>query len=321
MTKKKLVQFGIVGALVVILAAGGFWAYKKGHLFGKADVLSVAPVNLTATIPGLADDVNYRHWAYTYIDAVFKTKTDIEEDETQTIMSNYPDLLFRPSAPVSRDQAAVYIARALNIPKCGSNCPVSFADVPRDYWAYPYIEALYQGGYIDGYGYAGANWNPSEKANVGFFRKIFDRANLPFDNPPGKDWDYYTYLTRDKMASLIAYNLELPGDEPYPSVYLQWDFPESEEAGFDFGYEVWREEQFPSYEDRGPQLFYVYDPPEQGLEEASDFGMFYDKDIKNEDTPPSKNWAGWYTYTVYLFNRDGEYSAPAVVSIYIDGYN
>lgn len=104
------------------------------------------------------------------------------------------------------------------------------------------------------------------------------------------------------MAAYMAFNAKLLGESPYPSVYLQWNFPSDASAGFDFGYEVWRSD--PS----NPEftLQYTQDPPEEGMEEASDLGMFYDKSVAPSQT---------YTYKVLLMNRAGDYSNPGQVSI------
>ncbi len=66
-------------------------------------------------------------------------------------------------------------------------------------------------------------------------------------------------------------------------------------AGFDLGYEIWRYDPVTAEY----SLVYTQDPPEEGMEEASDLGMFYDTTVSPGQT---------YTYKVILMNRDGDYS-------------
>jgi DNA-binding beta-propeller fold protein YncE len=93
-------------------------------------------------------DVPFEQWAYVEIDACAETG----------IVAGYPDGTYQPSLPVTRDQMAVYISRAL----AGGDAEVpsgpavaDFPDVPIDYWAYRYIEYCYAqqivAGYSDGY--------------------------------------------------------------------------------------------------------------------------------------------------------------------------
>jgi hypothetical protein len=93
-------------------------------------------------------DVPFEQWACVEIDACAETG----------IVAGYPDGTYKPTAPVTRDQMAVYISRAL----AGGDAEVpsgpavaDFPDVPIDYWAYRYIEYCYAqrivAGYSDGY--------------------------------------------------------------------------------------------------------------------------------------------------------------------------
>jgi Tol biopolymer transport system component len=73
------------------------------------------------------------------------------------IVCGYGDGLYHPELPVTRDQMAVYIARALaggeeNVPEAGR--PRSFLDVRRDHWAFDHIEYCVENGVLAGYGLA-----------------------------------------------------------------------------------------------------------------------------------------------------------------------
>ncbi|MBM2820713.1 MAG: hypothetical protein HW405_473 [Candidatus Berkelbacteria bacterium] len=309
MTKRKIVQLGITGAMVVVLAAAGVWALRSGRLGTKADVL-VAPMNLTVTIPGVADDpVNYTYPFYTYIDAV--TSKTASVDNNSPIMTMYVSSVdgsktFRPLNTAGKDQLAVWMLRALNIPKCSQDCAQNFVDVPKSHWAYPYIQALYQQGVLGGLWRSdstGAYYDPANTATVYQLKKMFNNLRIAPANPPGVTIPPdSSNLTRQVAAGLLAHNFHFPGEARAPSIFLQWDFPTDTNSGFDWGYEVWRQKTG----ETEPTLLYVQEPPEQGMEEGSDMGMFYDTSVLANSN---------YTFTIKIFNRDGEYGVPATVII------
>jgi hypothetical protein len=315
MTKKRLVQLGVVGALVIVLAVVGVIKYHGGKFFGKAETLGVAPVNL----------IVQNYWAEKYIVAV--EQPNFGASGTEKIMTNYTDSTFRSDLEINRGTLAVYLGRAIKTKPCCNDIYTEdcrscstyqrFSDVSLTdsnwTWAWPYIEALAQDGILGGY--PDGTFRPFEKVKISTLRTLLQRVKYANVYPPGLQEHYAnehkttpltddSFVTREMMAAFVAYNLKLPGESDYPSVYLQWLFPIDPNAGFDFGYEIHRNPPFPV--DEQGKDFYVQDPPEQGMEEGSDLGMFYDK---------SMTGSGTYTYYVYLFNRDGDYSAPATVSI------
>jgi len=78
-------------------------------------------------------DVSFDHWAF------YEVGGCVQAD----IVQGYHDGLYRPDCEVTRDQMAVYIARALAggdvyIPT--GPAQATFPDVPTDHWAYDYIE-------------------------------------------------------------------------------------------------------------------------------------------------------------------------------------
>jgi Tol biopolymer transport system component len=105
--------------------------------------------NLSGVVSGsilLTDfaDVAEDFWAYHEIMACVDA----------SIVQGYWDDTYHPEREVTRDQMAVYIARALaggesQIPS-GPAEP-SFADIGADYWAYPYIEYCAASGIVQGY--------------------------------------------------------------------------------------------------------------------------------------------------------------------------
>jgi hypothetical protein len=82
-------------------------------------------------------DVGADHWARPFI----------ETAAVRNVMAGYGDGNFYPDNPVTREQALKAIALAADWDLLtGPTSP--FADVPRDYWAYPYIETAYRHGIL-----------------------------------------------------------------------------------------------------------------------------------------------------------------------------
>jgi hypothetical protein len=90
------------------------------------------------------DDVPLDFWAYEQIRGCVDN----------SIVAGYDDGLYHPDWPVTRDQMAVYISRALaggddNVPEF-TDTP-TFPDVPEDNWALDYIEYAVEQGVVGGY--------------------------------------------------------------------------------------------------------------------------------------------------------------------------
>jgi hypothetical protein len=93
------------------------------------------------TFPDVPDD----HWAYSYIEYVVSAE----------IVEGYPDGEYKPAEVVTRDQMAVYIARArgwLGIEAPLDTAPEVFPDVPAGHWAGEAIAACLDHGVVKGYG-------------------------------------------------------------------------------------------------------------------------------------------------------------------------
>ena len=65
------------------------------------------------------------------------------------IVGGYDATHYQPNTNVTRDQMAVFMARALALP----TCPVTaiFTDVPTNYWAAEQVEQMYTAGLVGGY--------------------------------------------------------------------------------------------------------------------------------------------------------------------------
>ena len=74
------------------------------------------------------------HWAAPYMNAMAERK----------VMNSFNDGNFQPEKAVNRAQLTTFIARILNLAKpeekFGQDWPESFMDVPKDHWAFRYIE-------------------------------------------------------------------------------------------------------------------------------------------------------------------------------------
>jgi hypothetical protein len=106
----------------------------------------------------LFSDVELDSWAAPFIQASFEA----------SIVRGYPDGHYDPLGQVTRDQMAVYIARALaggeaNVPT--SPATVSFTDVAADHWAYRYIEYVHASGIVTGY--PGGTYQPANPVDRG----------------------------------------------------------------------------------------------------------------------------------------------------------
>jgi hypothetical protein len=108
---------------------------------------------------------------------------EIEAAYAAGIVKGYSDGTYKPTDPVTRDQMAVYISRALaggdaNVPAF-TGTP-SFSDVPADYWAFKYVEYAVSKAVVKGYS---------------------DGTYKPTDQ-----------VTRDQMSVFIARAIATPAD-------------------------------------------------------------------------------------------------------------
>ena len=93
-------------------------------------------------------DVDCNQWARKYIQFCV----------AEEIVKGYADGSYQPSAEVTRDQMAVYVARSIVEPTCraelGCYTPPStptFPDVPSDFWSYKHVEYCVENGVVNGY--------------------------------------------------------------------------------------------------------------------------------------------------------------------------
>ena len=183
---------------VVHLAADGTELWRGSWFYGPSSVCvdpydgscwvadsSVGQVTLLVPICSSFSDVNCHHWAL----------DEINGCADADVVHGYDDGTYRPTLPVSRDQMAVYISRALaggdaNVPDVGCSSP-PFTDVDCDHWARNYIQYAVNQGVVEGY--------------------------LEGDYKPDLE------VTRDQMAVYIARSLVAPSGEAALADYVPPD--------------------------------------------------------------------------------------------------
>ncbi len=181
-------------------------------------------------------DMPQSQWAY----------LDVYKTARAGIVQGYPDGTYHPEYAVTRDQMAVYIARALsggeaNVPP--GPATATFNDVPADHWAFKYVEYCYAHGVVEGYD--ATTYAPDvvvDRAQMAVYvaRAIAGGdssvpegpATATFDDVPTDFWAYkyveyckangivqgydpVTYapdvdVTRDQMAVYVARAFQLP---------------------------------------------------------------------------------------------------------------
>jgi hypothetical protein len=93
-------------------------------------------------------DVDETHWALDYVEYAVE----------QNVVAGYADGTYHPEDEVTRDQMAVYVARALVAPTGEAALadyvpadPRNFPDVASDFWAHTHIEYCVENGVAQGY--------------------------------------------------------------------------------------------------------------------------------------------------------------------------
>ena len=165
---------------------------------------------------GPFDDIPPTHWACGQIEAC----------AAAGIVAGYDDGTYRPTLPVTRDQMAVYISRALaggdeHVPTGPETA--TFSDVGADHWAYKYIEYAASQGIVGGYD--DGTYRPTvevDRAQMAVFiaRAIVtptSRPDLPGYSPPetptfpdvGTDhwaYKYIEYIAQPSVAVTQGYD-------------------------------------------------------------------------------------------------------------------
>jgi Tol biopolymer transport system component len=143
--------------------------------------------------PNLFEDVPRGQWAYCAISAC----------TLAGIVTGYSDGTYKPTDPVSRDQMAVYISRAL----VGGDASVpaftgtpSFSDVQAGNWALKYVQYAVSKGVVKGY--SDGTYKPTDQVDRGQMSVFIARAiATPAD---GADLVNYTPPATATFADVLA---------------------------------------------------------------------------------------------------------------------
>jgi hypothetical protein len=146
--------------------------------------------------------------AFSDLRADFWAGKAVEACAKAGIVTGFPDGSYRPELPVSRDQVAVYIARAVaggdDLVPAGPGEP-SFVDVPASHWAYRYVEYAREMGIVGGF--PDGRYRPADEVNRAEMAAFIARSVVlptgedglqsyqPPDQPtfcdvPGSHWAY-----------------------------------------------------------------------------------------------------------------------------------
>jgi hypothetical protein len=111
-------------------------------------------------------DIPDTHWAFKYVQKMYD----------EGITTGYIDGTYRPAENVSRAQMAAFIIRA----KFGESFTYIttpyFTDVPDTYWAFKYVQKMYDEGITTGY--ADSTYRPAENVTRGQMAVFISRAFL-----------------------------------------------------------------------------------------------------------------------------------------------
>jgi hypothetical protein len=144
-------HYGVIGGTADVIAFESSASnFAAGDLNGALDVFVRYPFMQTFS------DVPLGFWAYDSIDAC----------AAAGIISGYGDGTYHPGDPVTRDQMAAYISRALaggdeGVPEF-TGTP-TLPDVDEEHWALDYVEHAAAQNVIAGYG--DGSYHPEEQVN------------------------------------------------------------------------------------------------------------------------------------------------------------
>ncbi|RNF39988.1 S-layer homology domain-containing protein [Planococcus salinus] len=168
----------------------------------KTFVAALAALLLAVPATAYADhfpDVSSKHWAYESIHSLSAAE----------IVNGYSTGFFRPDREVTRAQAAVILARALEVDTATTFQP-DFQDIDPDYYAYPAVAALTEQGVFSNTG----KFNPgqplprSQMAKIiveGFDIVVDSNHQLAFRDVPSTLWAHDYIITLAEVGISEGY--------------------------------------------------------------------------------------------------------------------
>ena len=225
------------GAEVVIEAAPtdcmrfGGWSGDLAGWDNPATVTVDDDISISADFVSIVifSDVGCDHWACADTAACYYAG----------IVSGYPDGTYGPSVPITRDQMAVYICRALvggdeSVPTAPH--VASFPDVSEEHWAFLYVEYAVSQQVVQGY--SDGEYKPTveldrgqmavfmARAMAGSDAAVPDPGGLPsFPDVPADFWSYrhVEYIAGEGVAGGYLdglYHPENPVDRAQMAVFI-----------------------------------------------------------------------------------------------------
>lgn len=160
-------------------------------------------------------DVSLDNWAF----------ENIQQITLKGIMVGYADYSFDLGKNVTRAEMAAVLVRAFNLPKAQPAVP-TFDDVPKEHWAYEYIETLYKNGVTKGCADLPPRFCPENQVNrvqaAVFLTRVlglapYNNSTPTFADVPKTHWAYpyverlYEQgLTKGCSSSPLKYCVEDP---------------------------------------------------------------------------------------------------------------
>lgn len=167
---------------------------------GTATVTLAVLVNATVGIPITFTDVPSDFWAMGAIDSLANLQ----------IFAGFPDGTFRPNDDITRAEFAKVAVLAAGLSLIEPATP-SFNDVPKEHWAYKYIETAKAAGIVQGYG--DGTYRPNNKITRAEIARIIyvaagfaaDTSGSQFPDVPNTHWAFTEIMTCKNKGIVSGY--------------------------------------------------------------------------------------------------------------------
>ena len=221
---------------------------KKIQLFSVALISTIAVVAASPTADASFSDVPLNHY---FVDAI----NDLAEKK---IITGFEDGTFRPNDTLTCEQAAIIIARSLNL-NIEKQYELAFTDVPATTFGYKHIAALYHAGIINGV--SKNEFKPYDTVTRGQIAKMLVNGfNLTTENTESTPFTdskntyaeeeintlYHTGITKGISATEFGFNEQITRGQIAQFVFNIDKYYESfyEISAEDFGYDYIYGESF-----------------------------------------------------------------------------